>query len=130
MILTIIAIAILMICIAAYIYDNHIAKHYLPDGAEGLYMFFGIASAAILFIFICFIIGSHSGVTAKIQKDQIRRDALIEQKNLIDSDYEDISKTQVIADIADWNTEVIDARYWSNNLWTNWFYSKQRTDML
>lgn len=46
------------------------------------------------------------------------------------SDYEDVSKTTVIANAYDWNKEVHNAKYWAKNPWTSWFWSQKLVDSL
>ena len=44
------------------------------------------------------------------------------------SDYEDVSKSQVIKDISEWNMDVYNTKYWSESPWTNWFNPKDIAD--
>ena len=76
------------------------------------------------------IIIIHCGTDSQIEYYKIERDALIKRMEVSDSNYEDVSKSDVISDVAKWNQNVVRARYWSNNLLTNWFYSQDVVDSL
>ena len=45
-------------------------------------------------------------------------------------EYEDVSKSDVIKDISEWNKKVYSCKHWANNPWTSWFYSKRVADSL
>ena len=74
------------------------------------------------------IIGNHIGVSVRIKQDNIRYESLCERNKIIESQYEDVSKSDIIKDIAEWNKEVINYQYWAYNPWTNWFYVKSIAD--
>ena len=46
----------------------------------------------------------------------------------ITSEYEDVSKSDVIKDIAEWNKNVYSEKHWAYNPWTSWFYFKRVAD--
>lgn len=94
-------------------------------GAELAILNFGV-------LVICaFMIWSvHVGEDAEIAKDQIKYESLCKRYEIIQSEYEDVSKAEVIKDIAEWNMAVQHEKYWSENLLTNWFYSKKYADSL
>lgn len=81
----------------------------------------------IIMLTICFMgIGCENiFATKKINQNKIRYESLEKRLEIIDSDYEDVSKSDVIKDIAEWNEEACDYHYWSDNPFTNWFYSKK-----
>ena len=56
---------------------------------------------------------------------QLDRESIIQQLECVASNYEDVSKTTVIDKVYQWNKGVHSAKYWSQNLWTNWFWSKE-----
>lgn len=76
---------------------------------------------------IC-IICAHVGVDAVIEKNRIEYESLCQRYEIITSEYEDVSKSDVIKDIAEWNKEIYSYKYWANNPWTSWFYSKRVAD--
>lgn len=90
-------------------------------------IFFG-AGCVVAVIFMMMIIYEHVGVSATIAENQIEYESLCERKELISSEYEDVSKSDVIKDIAEWNKEVYSYKHWANNPWTSWFYSKKIAD--
>lgn len=76
---------------------------------------------------IC-IICANVGVDALIEENRIEYEALCERQETINSEYEDVSKSDVIKDIAEWNKDVYSYKHWANNPWTSWFYSKRVAD--
>lgn len=66
----------------------------------------------------------------KIHSKKIEYESLIKQCQIISSEYEDVSKANVIQNVHEWNKEVYDAKYWANNPWTNWFWNKRVVDSL
>lgn len=84
----------------------------------------------IFIVSVGIIVLIHCGTDSQIEYYKIERDALIKRMEVSDSNYEDVSKSDVIADVAKWNQNIVRARYWSNNLLTNWFYSQKVVDSL
>ena len=82
------------------------------------------------FIMLCVIIIAHFGVDAQIEKNRIEYEALCERQEVAMSEYEDVSKSEVIKDIAEWNKMVYSSKHWAYNPWTSWFYSKRVVDEL
>ena len=82
------------------------------------------------FIMAIFIIGAHFGVDAQIEENRIEYEALCERQEIADSDYEDVSKSDVVKDIAEWNKMVYSSKHWAYNPWTSWFYSRRVVDEL
>lgn len=78
-----------------------------------------IAMTACLTIIIC----QHAETTKRINNNKIQYESLQKRLEIVNSEYEDVSKSDVIKDIANWNQEVYDYNYWNNNLFTNWMYS-------
>lgn len=83
-----------------------------------------------LFISLILISISHATVNKYIQQNKIEYDGLCKRYEIIESEYEDVSKSDVIADITDWNKRVYNTKYWTENPWTNWFYPKEIADNL
>ena len=83
-----------------------------------------IAMIACITIIIC----QHSTATTQINKNKIQYESLQKRLEIVNSEYEDVSKSDVIKDIANWNQEVYDYNYWNNNLFTNWMYSDKVAD--
>lgn len=82
--------------------------------------------AAVIMVFL--IIIAHIGVDVTIEKNRIKYESLCERYELIASEYEDVSKSDIIKEITEWNLSVYSEKHWANNPWTNWFYSKRVAD--
>ena len=79
---------------------------------------------------LAIIISAHAITNMNIQKNRIKYEGLCRRYEIIKSEYEDISKSDVISDITEWNTSVYSTKYWSENPWTNWFNPKEIADNL
>jgi hypothetical protein len=90
---------------------------------------FGVG-AIVACIMMLMIITEHVGVDATIAENQIEYESLCERKELISSEYEDVSKSGIIKDIAEWNRDVHSYQYWAYNPWTSWFYSRKIADSM
>ena len=78
----------------------------------------------------CVFLSEHVGTEREIRMRQIRYESLCKRLEVIKSDYEDVSKSEVIKDIAEWNQEVYDYKYWTDNIWTSWLFNKKIADSL
>ena len=94
----------------------------------------GFMGALMSIVFLLFgtvvIIDAHVGVDAQIYESQIQYESLMKRYEIVTSDYEDVSKSEVIKDIAEWNQDVYHEKYWGNNFWTNWFHDRDYVDSL
>lgn len=81
-------------------------------------------------VVVSIIILNHVGVNTTVEENRIVYESLCERYEIISSDYEDVSKSDVIKDIAEWNKSVYNYKYWAYNPWTNWFHSKRVADEL
>lgn len=99
-------------------------------------LLFGLgATSFVVGVFICFIIGAiaiinHTAVDKSIYESEMQYESLTKQLQTIDSEYEDISKAEVIQKVYDWNTKVYKSKYWTESPWTNWLYSEKYSDSL
>lgn len=123
MILTIITLAVLVIGILL----SCNAKNEIMD-VVGLVLF--ACGGLVGFIMLLFIIFAHTGVDVDIEQNRIEYEALCERLEIADSDYEDVSKSDVVKDVADWNKNVYSYKHWAYSPWTNWFYSTRVADEL
>lgn len=98
-----------------------------PDITGGSMIVLGLTS---LIISLLIIIGMHATANKNIQKNKMEYEGLCKRYEIIKSEYEDVSKSDVIRDITVWNMKVYDTKYWSENLWTNWFNPKKIADNL
>lgn len=102
------------------------------DKYEGVVYLIGLlltvcGGVLALCMVVCIII-AHIGVDAKIEENRIEYEALCERQEIVESEYEDVSKSDVIKDIAEWNKKVYSQKHWAYNPWTCWFYSKRFAD--
>ena len=124
MILTI--IAMLMIPVGVWM----IRKDEYEGIVYGIGLLFTACGGILAFTMSILIIISHVGVDATIEKNKIEYESLCERYEIVTSEYEDVSKSDVIKDIAEWNKKVYSEKYWAYNPWTNWFYSRRIVDDL
>lgn len=122
MILTI--IAMLMIPVGVWM----VCKDKYEGIVYGIGLLFTVGGGLIAFIMAICIIYAHVGVNAQIEENRIEYEALCERYEIVESEYEDVSKSDVIKDIAEWNKDVYSYKHWANNPWTSWFYSKRVAD--
>ena len=77
---------------------------------------------------ICCIFGiicAHVGENKNIEMNNIEYESLCQRLEIVNSDYEDMSKSDVIKDVSEWNKMVLEKKYWSKNPWTSWFFSQK-----
>ena len=82
---------------------------------------------------ICCIIGiicAHVGENKNIEMNNIEYESLCQRLEIVNSEYEDMSKSDVIKDVSEWNKMVLEKKYWSKNPWTSWFFSQKVVDEL
>jgi len=95
---------------------------------------FGVLSLVLgsinLTIAIIAIICIHIAAPKIIQENKIEYDGLCKRYEIAISEYEDVSKSDIIADITAWNMKVYNTKYWTDNPWTNWFNPKEIADNL
>ena len=89
-----------------------------------------ILSFFTLIILLAVIISVHATANMNIQKNKIKYEGLCRRYEIIKSEYEDVSKSDVIRDITEWNVSVYNTKYWSESPWTNWFNPKSIADNL
>lgn len=124
MILTIIFLIMLILGIVFLKISGY---HDIMDWIGFVFTFFGSLS---LVIALCIIILSHSLTDKIIQQNKLEYDGLCKRYEIVKSEYEDVSKSDVIADITEWNKEVYNVKYWTKSSWTNWFNPSAIADNL
>ena len=127
MILTLIFIAMVLLGFVFIKLDDSSYLDINTDVAGIVLVVFGIP---FLIISAIIIIVSHATANNIIQKNKIDYEGLCKRYEIIKSDYEDVSKSDVISDITAWNINVYNTKYWSENPWTNWFNPKKIADNL
>lgn len=127
MIITLFFVALIISGIAVYIYEER-------EYGDGLFNLYTCSSCMIgtigLLTCIIVIIIAHTGVDNNIEINRIRRESIEQRYDALQSQCEDISDISVLQDIADWNIDVTNTRYWSNHPMTSWFYSKREVQSL
>lgn len=122
MILFIIALVITAISIAIQ------ARSPVCSLLETLLAISAIVGGFVVFTMVACIIVANVGINTRIEKKRIEYNSLCERYEIVTSEYEDVSRSDVIKDIAEWNVEVYNYKYWAYNPWTNWFYSRRVAD--
>lgn len=125
MILFIIVFALLIIGIVSCI------KEYIEWGWTneiGEILIF-IATTCLIVMSVVWAV-NHIAANETIIENKETYDSLTYRIEYIDSDYEDMSKSDLIEDINEWNIYVKRSKYWTYNVWTSWFFSKRVTDNL
>lgn len=84
-----------------------------------------IIGLAGLITCMVFMFANNISVNKKIYDAQLERESIVQQLECIKGNYEDVSKIDVIDKVYSWNKKVHSAKYWSQNPWTNWFWSKE-----
>lgn len=127
MILFIIALSVLVIGLLLYtvIYNavsGRKAEDFCVIVGEILMTLGGMA----LFTMVIWIFAAQCfGVNPRVQCNDMQYEALVAECEIIDTEYEDVSKTDVIQRVFEWNRNVYTYQYWMNNPWTNWFHNKR-----
>lgn len=100
------------------------------DGLESFGGLLTIVGGIITFTMILLLLVEHIGVSVSIEEKRIEYESLCERYEIITSEYEDVSKSDVIKDIAEWNKDAYSYKYWAYNPWTSWFCSRRLADEL
>ena len=125
MIITITSIVILLLGIFLFVVFGN-DYDWAEYGGIMLFTIGGIFLIGSILLIIC----SRVTIQKTIQENQIAYKGLCKRLEIVNSDYEDISKSDVIADITEWNTKVYRIKYWSYNPWVDWFNPKEIADNL
>lgn len=100
------------------------------ENTELLGFLIGGTGLCFLIISLIIIICVHVCANNEIQKNKVEYEGLCNRYDIIKSEYEDVSKSDLIRDITAWNIKVYNTKYWSENLLTNWFNPKKIADNL
>lgn len=131
MIITLITIVVFVLgVIGCILYERDI----IPQKYKEFIILLSLCAVVIAWIAILIeipdIIYQHCAINKKIYEYNLERESIVKQVECISSDYEDVSKATVIANVYDWNKEVYNAKYWAKNPWTSWFWSQKFVDSL
>ena len=89
-----------------------------------------VFSSFVLLVLLIVTIVTYALSNKTIQQNKMEYDGLCKRYEIVKSEYEDVSKSNVIADITEWNKKVYNTKYWTENPWTNWFNPKSIADNL
>jgi len=131
LIITLISIGILVIGIIFIILNEKtdiFGRFY--DGIELLCLslvFFGT-----IFSITCvgIILLKGVGEDRVIEQNRMKYESIQRRIEVVNSEYEDASRSDLIKDINKWNEKVYDKKYWAKNPWTSWFMNKKIIDEL
>ena len=126
MIWTFIAVGLSVLGIVCLVKEqDNFSDCILVIGIINLFTGIGIA----LFISIMAIY-NHTSLDKKLYENNLQYESILKQVEVVNSEYEDVSKTDVIQKVYEWNRDVYSYKHWSESPWTNWLYSKKYADSL
>ena len=131
MIITLITIVAFVLGVIGYILsDRDIVPRKCKEFIILLSLCAVVMAGIAILIEIPGIIRTHCMINKDIYEYSLKRESIVKQVECISSDYEDVSKATVIANVYDWNKEVYNSKYWAKNPWTSWFWSQKFVDSL
>lgn len=127
MIITLIILALFIFGIVIAILDNRkwLSEKILIPGVVSFV--FGIIGIVIV---LTTIFVNNFSTQRVIKEKEMQYESLISQMECIDSDYEDLSKSQIIKSVYDWNIYVYNTKYYAESIWTNWLCNQKFADSL
>lgn len=131
MIITLIALGILIIGITLVILNEKtdiFGRFY--DEIEILCCFFIIFGIIASIMCIGTILVKGIGEKRDIEQNRMKYESLQRRIEVVNSEYEDASRSDLIKDINEWNEKVYNKKYWTENPWTNWFFNQKIADEL
>ena len=100
------------------------------DGLLSIGMVNIIIGGIGIIVAILYIAFAHVGINNTIKRDNFQYESLCYRLEIANSDYEDLSRLEIIKDITEWNDNAIEYKYWAENPWASWFFSRKRADNL
>lgn len=128
MILTLIGLGIIIVGIILLIIYK--IRDYFLSSLDTIGEFIIVIGVLYLGVCIGIILLKGVGEDHRIKENKMEYEALQKRIEVVNSEYEDVSKSELIEDIKEWNIMVYKNKYWSTNKWTNWFYNKKVIDEL
>ena len=131
MIITLIALGILMIGIILVILNEKtdiFGRFY--DDIEILGCLFIVFGGVASILCIGLILFKGVEENKSINENRMTYESLQRRIEIVNSEYEDASRSDLIKDINEWNKQVYDKKYWAKNPWTNWFINQKIVDEL
>lgn len=131
MIIILIGVVLLIIAIAGYLILEKLSlSYFVYDILLFISYISGTLGSCTVFVCLLLILFTHIGVDCDIYSSQLTHDSIVKQIECVDTEYEDISKIEVIKKVYEWNQNVYKEKYYSENPWTNWLVSKRHADSL
>ena len=132
MIWTLIFLGVTILGIVLFLLDigNVINDYDLSSLVGGIGAVLAAFGAFVSVVMLAVILVSHVTSDNDIQTKRIEYDGLTKRLEIVNSEFEDVSKSDVIKDITEWNKYVYSAKHWSESKWTNWFWDKEYVDSL
>ena len=120
---------IIMALLGIILIKSNIAEDAVITGAM-----IEVLSSFCLIVSLMIIILAHVTANMNIQKNKIEYEGLCKRYEVAKSEYEDVSKSDVIADITAWNMKersaFPDLVHGAENPWTSWFNPREIADNL
>lgn len=123
MIITMIFVVLLVVCIILKLLE--IDKYFDDVTFVGI-----VVSAVSSLTCLLIILLSHADTQNNINKSKFEYNGLVTQVECIKHNYLNISKTDVIKQVVDWNDNVRIKKEGLKNPWISWFYDKEYVDSL
>lgn len=120
--LSVFVVGLLLYTVIYNIVNNGSAENFCYYGGFTM-MWIGGLTAFFMVIWIFAV--QYAGVDPIVQRNNMQYEALIAECEIIDTEYEDISKTDTIQRVFEWNQNAYTYNYWMKNPWTSWFYNKR-----
>lgn len=105
-------------------------RKYISEDTGVIGVLIVVSGSLSLITALAIIIIAQATSNYTIQQNKIEYEGLCKRYEIAKSEYEDVSKSDVIGDITAWNMKVYSTKYWSENPWTNWFNPKKIADNL
>lgn len=65
-----------------------------------------------------------------VQQNKIKYDSLVQRLEIVNTEYEDVSKSDVIKDVAEWNAMVNSQKYWNDNILIGVYFNNKVVENL
>lgn len=130
MIITLIGIGLIVLGIICLFISGRSLSYNISVSLDACGAISFVIGLIIIIVAVIVIFLNHTCVDNDIYNSKLTYESLVDRIEYIDSDYEDVSKSEVIKDVYEWNKSVHSAKYWSSNPWTNWFWSQKYVDSL
>lgn len=126
MIWTFIAVGLTVFGIIILILERYAYK----DGIFTIGIISAITGIDIAIVICMIAVFNHTSLDKKLYENNLQYESISKQVEVVNSEYEDVSKADVIQKVYEWNRDVYSYKHWTESPWTNWLYSKTIADNL